>query len=189
MVASLTCYNFTKPWRGKHRSHSHYSVRVTAVFGRYYAFFSRWDAVLQIRQRPVDAVFAAVQIGFYAHCWSCFSGLDIGRSEPVFFIFNQQNELCANEHKVSVPTYFHFTSCRNCSPHVRQDGMACTVYRAATGPAHYSLQGCHHMLVKIASHSGKAGDDITSDCLTCYNNCFNRLHLQRAQVLSVLLLA
>ena len=26
--------------------------------------FSRWDAVLQIRQRPVDAVFAAVQIGF-----------------------------------------------------------------------------------------------------------------------------
>ena len=27
-------------------------------------FFFRWDAVLQIRQRPVDAVFAAVQIGF-----------------------------------------------------------------------------------------------------------------------------
>ena len=45
------------------------------------------------------------------------------------------------------------------------------------------------VLVKIASHSGKAGDDITSDCLTFCNNCFNRLHLQRAQVLSVLLLA
>ena len=35
----------------------------------------------------------------------------------------------ANEHKVSVPTYFHFTSCRNCSPLVRQDALAGTVYR------------------------------------------------------------
>ena len=35
-----------------------------------------------------------------------FSGLDVGQSEPVFFIFNQQNELCANEHKVAfLPTF------------------------------------------------------------------------------------
>ena len=46
-----------------------------------------------------DAVFAAdgsVQIGFYTQCWSmvmCFSGLDVGRWEPVLFILNRQNEL------------------------------------------------------------------------------------------------
>ena len=49
----------------------------------------------------------------------------------------------ANEHKVSIPTYFRFTSCRNCPPHVSQYGLAYTVYRAVPGPAHHYLQGCH----------------------------------------------
>ena len=44
-----------------------------------------WDAVCQIRQRPVDAVFAAVKIGpvlvMFLRARRCF-------------IFNQQNELC-----------------------------------------------------------------------------------------------
>ena len=42
----------------------------------------------------VDAVFAPVQIGFYAQSWSYFSGVDFGRSEHVLFIFKWQNELC-----------------------------------------------------------------------------------------------
>ena len=42
-----------------------------------------------LRQCPVDEVFAPFQIGFYAQCWSCFSGVDF-----VLFIFNWQNELC-----------------------------------------------------------------------------------------------
>ena len=50
--------------------------------------------VFQILQRLVDADFAAVEIGFYAQCWSCFSELDVGWSEPLLFIFNRQNELC-----------------------------------------------------------------------------------------------
>ena len=37
---------------------------------------------------------AAVEIGFYAQCWSSFSELDVGWSEPLLFIFNRQNELC-----------------------------------------------------------------------------------------------
>ena len=51
------------------------------------------DAVFPILQRLVDADFAAVEIGFYAQCWSCFSELDVGWSEPLLFIFNRQNEL------------------------------------------------------------------------------------------------
>ena len=51
------------------------------------------DAVFPILQRLVDADFAAVKIGFYAQCWSCFSELDVGCSEPLLFIFNRQNEL------------------------------------------------------------------------------------------------
>ena len=45
-----------------------------------------------------------------------------------------------------------------------QDGLARTVYRAAPGPAHYYLQGCHQpLLVKIASlsQSGTARCDIS----------------------------
>ena len=54
------------------------------------------DAVFPILQRLVDADFAAVEIGFYAQCWSCFSELDpldVGWSEPFLFIFNRQNKL------------------------------------------------------------------------------------------------
>ena len=39
----------------------------------------------------MDADFAAVEIGFYAQCWSCFSEPDVGWSE--LFIFKRQNEL------------------------------------------------------------------------------------------------
>ena len=51
------------------------------------------DAVFLILQRLVDADFAAVEICFYAQCWSCFSELDVGWSEPLLFIFKRQNEL------------------------------------------------------------------------------------------------
>ena len=59
----------------------------------------RWDghavgtrlvAVFPILQRLVHADFAAVEIGFYAQCWSCFSELDVGWSEPFLFIFNRK---------------------------------------------------------------------------------------------------
>ena len=39
-------------------------------------------------RHDVHADFAAVEIGFYAQCWSCFSELDVGWSEPFLFIFN-----------------------------------------------------------------------------------------------------
>ena len=52
------------------------------------------DAVFPILQRLVDADFAAVEIGFYAQCWSCFSELDVGWSEPLLFVHIQpENEL------------------------------------------------------------------------------------------------
>ena len=51
------------------------------------------DAVFPILQRLVVADFAAVEIGFYAQCWSCFSELDVGWSESFLFIFNRQNKL------------------------------------------------------------------------------------------------
>ena len=77
---------------------------VRAVVGRYYAVFTRsqvgrsmqsglgtrLDAVFPILQRLVHADFAAVDIGFYAQCWSCFSELDVGWSEPFLFIFNRK---------------------------------------------------------------------------------------------------
>ena len=50
--------------------------------------WTRLDAVFPILQRLVHADFAAVEIGFYAQCWSCFSELDVGWSEPFLFIFN-----------------------------------------------------------------------------------------------------
>ena len=55
------------------------------------------DAVFTILQRLVDADFAAVEIGFYAQCWSCFRNsspnaeLDVGWSELLLFIFNYAN--------------------------------------------------------------------------------------------------
>ena len=91
-----------------------------------------------------------------------------------------------------LPTYFHFTSCRNCPPPPCATGCFgwhCLQSSDWTSPLFPTGVPSVIRLVKLASHSGKAGDDITSDCLTCCNNCFNRLHLQRAQVLSVLLLA
>ena len=33
---------------------------------------------------------AYFEIGFYAQCWSCFSELDVGWSEPFLFIFNRK---------------------------------------------------------------------------------------------------
>ena len=61
--------------------------------GTEHAVVTRRDAVFPILQGLVDADFAAVEIGFYAQCWSCFSELDVGWSEPFLFIFNWQNEL------------------------------------------------------------------------------------------------
>ena len=52
--------------------------------------WTRLDAVFPILQRLVHADFAAVEIGFYAQCWSCFSELDVGWSEPFLFIFNRK---------------------------------------------------------------------------------------------------
>ena len=61
----------------------------TIAGGTEHAVVMRLDAVFPILQRLVHADFAAVEIGFYAHCWSCFSELDVGWSEP----FLGQNEL------------------------------------------------------------------------------------------------
>ena len=55
--------------------------------GTEHAVGTRLDAVFPILQRLVHADFAAVEIGFYAQCWSCFSELDVGWSEPFLFIF------------------------------------------------------------------------------------------------------
>ena len=67
--------------------------RDTIAGGTEHAVGMPRDAVFPILQRLVDADFAAVEIGFYAQCWSCFSELDVGWSEPLLFIFNRQNEL------------------------------------------------------------------------------------------------
>ena len=62
----------------------------TIAGGTEHAVVMRLDAVFPIHQRLVPADFAAVEIiGFYAHCWSCFSELDVGWSEPFLFIFNR----------------------------------------------------------------------------------------------------
>ena len=50
----------------------------TIAGGTGHAVGTRLDAVFPILQRLVDADFAAVEIGFYAQCWSCFSELDVG---------------------------------------------------------------------------------------------------------------
>ena len=62
----------------------------TIVGGTEHAVGTRLDAVFPILQRLVHADFAAVEIGFYAQCWSCFSELDVGWSEPFLFIFNRK---------------------------------------------------------------------------------------------------
>ena len=78
----------------------------------------------------------------------------------MLFIYSTGKTNFANEHKVCVPTYFRFTSCRNSPHHVPQDGLACTVYRVVPGPAHYYVQGCHlglPQVVEIVSEFGAAG--------------------------------
>ena len=62
----------------------------TIAGGTEHAVGTRLDAVFPILQRLVHADFAAVEIGFYAQCWSCFSELDVGWSEPFLFIFNRK---------------------------------------------------------------------------------------------------
>ena len=68
----------------------------TNAGGTEHAVGTRLDAVFPIRQRLVDADFAAVEIGFYAQCWSCFSELDVGWSEPFLFIFNRKTNYTGN---------------------------------------------------------------------------------------------
>ena len=59
----------------------------TIAGGTEHAVGTRLDAVFPILQRLVHADLAAVERGFYAQCWSCFSELDVGWSEPFLFIF------------------------------------------------------------------------------------------------------
>ena len=47
--------------------------------------------------------FAAVEIGFYAQCWSCFSELDVGWSEPFLFIFNGKTNY--GNHKLELTSH------------------------------------------------------------------------------------
>ena len=62
----------------------------TIAGGTEHAVAARLDALFPILQRLVHADFAAVEIGFYAQCWSCFSELDVGWTEPFLFIFNRK---------------------------------------------------------------------------------------------------
>ena len=62
----------------------------TIAGGTEHTVGTRLDAVFPILQRLVDADFAAVEM-FYAQCWSCFSELDVGWSDPFLFIFNYGN--------------------------------------------------------------------------------------------------
>ena len=101
--------NFTKPWRRKHRSHAQFSVRVKSVFERYYKVFRVGTPFLKSDSDP-GTQFLRHFIGFRAQCSSWFGGIDIGWSESVLFIFNRKNELFPIQHKVSVPSYFRFTS-------------------------------------------------------------------------------
>ena len=80
----------------------------------------RWDSacsgdpVFPILQGLVDADFAAVEIGFYAQCWSCFSELDVAWSEPLLFIYIQwqlnymNHKLELTSHCLAVDTLWHF---------------------------------------------------------------------------------
>ena len=62
------------------------SVRVDDVFGRYYAVFRDWTPFLKSVSVPSTQFFRQVQ------CWSCFSGLVVGRTEPV--LLHRKTELC-----------------------------------------------------------------------------------------------
>ena len=75
----------------------------TIAGGTEHAVGTRLDAVFPILQRLLDADFAAVEIGFYAQCWSCFSELDVGWSEPFLFIFNGKTN-CWN-HKLELMSH------------------------------------------------------------------------------------
>ena len=79
----------------------------TIAGGMEHAVGTRLDAVFPILQRLADADFAAVKIGFCAQCWSCFSELDVGWSEPFLFIFkgktnygNHKLELTSSDWKL-----------------------------------------------------------------------------------------
>ena len=65
----------------------------TIAGGTEHAVGTRLDAVFPILQRLVHADFAAVEIGLYAQCWSCFSELDVGWSEAFSVHIQPQNEL------------------------------------------------------------------------------------------------
>ena len=65
--------------------------------------WTRLDAVFPILQRLVHADFAAVEIGFYAQCWSCFSELDVGWLEPFLFIFNRKTNY--GNHKLELTSH------------------------------------------------------------------------------------
>ena len=66
---------------------------------------TRLDAVFPILQRLVHADFAAVEIGFYAQCWSCFSELHVGWSEPFLFIFNRKTNYSHRNHKLELTSH------------------------------------------------------------------------------------
>ena len=57
----------------------------------------------------------------------------------------------------SFPTTFVLPVAEIVHPHVRQDDLARTVYRAAPGPAHYYLQRCQQYLMLVTNSQ--------SDCL------------------------
>ena len=87
-------------------------LRRDTIAGRTeHAVWMRQDAVFPILQRLADADFAAVEIGFYAQCWSCFSELDVGWSEPFLFIFNRQNELRESQTGADVTSDWQLKHC------------------------------------------------------------------------------
>ena len=96
----------------------------------------------------------------------------------VFHIQRAKRTLQMSTKLAFLPTFIlPGTSCRNCPPSKcnRMLWLALFTEQRLDQPIiPYGVPSVI-MLVKIASHSGKAGDDITSDCLTCCNNCFNRL--------------
>ena len=75
----------------------------TIAGGTEHAVGTRLDAVFPILQRLVHADFAAVEIGFDAQCWSCFSELDVGWSEPFLFIFNRKTNY--GNHKLELMSH------------------------------------------------------------------------------------
>ena len=125
----------------------------------------------------MDAVFTTVQIGFHAHFWSCFSGLDDGRSEPVLFIFNRQMST------------FVLPVAEIVLPRVPQNGLDRTAYRAPRErrldkPIITSRGAISHA---ISDRVGKnrAKQEMTSYCMTTacqLKQLFQQCSLQRAQV-------